>query len=443
MVPFMASSLSDAEAAAPAPAAGHAKPLPVAVLSLIPKLVLRAPRSGAVFGALVMLALLGPILAEENLLKFGWGLVLARHGIDATEGTLGLSMVLGVFASRGLVRIPRRRREPKDVEDDLARAVSLLSTQPNASAGLVRLGDKGILFSDCGQGFIMYARRGRSLIALFDPVGPKHLWAPLVEKFIGEARRSRSRPVFYQVSAEFLPVAVETRLQALKLGEQAVIDLSRFTLAGGDWLKLRRSINRAERDGLCFEYLPADAVPAVLDELQSVSDTWLSAHQAAEKGFSLGTFDRAYLASGPVALIRLDGRIVAFASLMTTSSDGDAFIDLMRHVAGVHRGMMDLLFVKIMETLKAQGFATLNLGMAPLAGLSGNRRAPAWNHVARQIFEHGERFYNFRGVRAFKEKFDPDWQPRYLVVAGQGLPILSLIDVTLLIGGGLKGLARK
>lgn len=391
-----------------------------------------------------MLALLGPIIAEESLLKFGWGLVLARHGIDATEGTLGLSMVLGVIASRGLVRIPRRKRERADeVADDLARAVALLPQQRDASAGLVRLGDKRILFSECGQGFIMYARRGRSLVALFDPVGPRHLWAPLVERFIAEARRSRSRPVFYQVSADFLPLAVDMRLQALKLGEQAVIDLEKFTLAGGDWLKLRRSINRAERDGLLFELVPAEAVPAILDELAAVSDTWLSAHMAGEKGFSLGTFDRSYVAAGPVAVIRVEGRITAFASLMTVSSSGDAFIDLMRHVPGVHRGMMDLLFVKIMESLKGQGFRTLNLGMAPLAGLCSHRRAPAWNHLARQIFEHGERFYNFRGVRAFKEKFDPDWQPRYLAVAGQGLPVLSLIDVTLLIGGGLKGLMRK
>jgi phosphatidylglycerol lysyltransferase len=440
----MASSLSDAEAAAPAPSSGRTKPLSVVALSLIPKLVLRAPRTGMVLGALAMLALLGPVLVEENLLKFGWGLVLARHGIDATEGTLGLSMVLGVIASRGLVRSPRRKREEEDdAADDLARATALLPQQENASAGLVRLGDKRILFSDCGQGFIMYARQGRSLVALFDPVGPKHLWAPLVEKFIAEARRTRSRPVFYQVSADFLPVAVDMRLQALKLGEQAVVDLTTFTLAGGDWLKLRRSINRAERDGLAFELLAQEAVPSVLDALETVSDTWLSAHKAGEKGFSLGTFDRAYVAAGSVAIIRLDGQIVAFASLMTASSDGDAFIDLMRHVPGVHRGMMDLLFVKIMEALKGQGFRTLNLGMAPLAGLSSHRRAPAWNHVARQVFEHGERFYNFRGVRAFKEKFDPDWQPRYLAVAGQGLPILSLIDVTLLIGGGLKSLLRK
>jgi phosphatidylglycerol lysyltransferase len=361
------------------------------------------------------------------------------------SGTVGLSVVLGVIASRGLVRLPGRL-EPEaaePAEPALERAIALLDGQGNASAGLVRLGDKRVLLSDCGAGFIMYARHGGSLVALFDPVGPKHLWEPLAVRFVTMARRSRCRPVFYQVSAEFIPIAVEMRLQVLKLGEQAVVDLSTFTLAGGYWLKLRRSINRAERDGLVFELLQPDAVRSVLPELAAVSNAWLSAQNSGEKRFSLGSFEPDYVASGPVAVIRLEGKIVAFASLMIASSSGDAFVDLMRHVPGVHRGMMDLLFVRIMEGLKSQGFRTLNLGMAPLSGLDDHERTPVWNTLARQIFEHGERFYNFRGVRAFKEKFDPDWQPRYLAVAGQGFPLLSLIDLTLLIGGGLKGLMRN
>lgn len=300
VVRFMASSLTDVEAAAPAEE--QARSLSVVFLSLLPRLLLRLPRTGLVLTGLAILALAAPLLAEESLMKLGWGLLLSRHGIDATEGALGVSMVLGVVASRNLVRFSRRGR-PEDQDDsgadNLSRAMALLSHQPDASAGLVRLGDKRVLLSDCGQGFIMYARQGRSLVALFDPVGPKHLWGHLVDKFIAEARKSRSRAVFYQVSSEFLPVAVDMRLQALKLGEQAVVDLTGFTLAGGDWLKLRRSINRAERDGLCFDLVPVDAVPSILDELQAVSDVWLSAHKAGEKGFSLGTFDRAYVASGP------------------------------------------------------------------------------------------------------------------------------------------------
>ncbi len=443
MVLSMASPVSGAEMAVSQPVTPRAKPSSLRLLSLLCRLALRGPRAGLWLASLAGLALIAPLLLDEGLFSFGWHLVLARHGIGATEGTLGLSLLFGLIASRGMIRRPGRRSLQGGEAENLDRALAILARQPEAAAGLVRLGDKQVLVSDCGEAFLMYARQGRSLIALFDPVGPQPLWAPLVGKFIAEARRCRCRPVFYQVSADFLPIAVDMRLQALKLGEQAVVDLPGFSLAGGAWLKLRRSINRAERDGLAFELLAPDAVNAVMGELRVVSDTWLSAHQAAEKGFSLGTFDPDYLAAGPVAVMRLEGRIVAFASLMTEAAGGDAFIDLMRHVPGVHRGMMDLLFVKIMETLRDQGFRTLNLGMAPLAGLAAHDRAPAWNHLARQIFEHGERFYNFRGVRDFKEKFDPDWRPRYLAVAGQGLPLASLLDVTLLIGGGLKGLWRK
>lgn len=443
MVLFMASSVSGVEMAVSQPATTHKKQSSVLLLfSLLCRLALRGPRPSLWLASLAGVALVAPLLLDEGLLSFGWQFLLARHGIGAAESTIGLSLLFGVFASRGFIRRPARQPEAGPSED-LDRALAILARQPEAAAGLVRLGDKQVLLSDCGEAFLMYARQGRSLIALFDPVGPKPLWAPLVGKFIAEARRCRCRPVFYQVSADFLPITVEMRLQALKLGEQAIVDLSSFSLAGGAWLKLRRSINRAERDGLAFELLSPETAKAAMEELRLVSDTWLSAHQAAEKGFSLGTFDPDYLAAGPVAVIRLQGRIVAFASLMTEASGGDAFLDLMRHVPGVHRGMMDLLFVKIMETLKDQGFRTLNLGMAPLAGLAAHDRAPAWNHLARQIFEHGERFYNFRGVRDFKEKFAPDWRPRYLAVAGQGLPLASLLDVTLLIGGGLKGLWRK
>ncbi len=218
------------------------------------------------------------------------------------------------------------------------------------------------------------------------------------------------RPVFYQVSSDFLPMAVETGMKPYKIGEEAVLDLSSFSLAGGDWLKLRRSINRAERDGLCFEMLQPEAVPAVMDELGRVSDLWLENAECQGEGLLARTFREDYVASTPVAVIRVDGRIVAFANILTTES-GHAFIDLMRSLPGVHRGAMDLLFVRIMDHLKQTGVTQLNLGMAPLSGLSDHAGAPLWNHIGKQVFEKGERFYNFKGVKTFKSKFDPEWQP--------------------------------
>jgi phosphatidylglycerol lysyltransferase len=382
------------------------------------------------------------VFLEEQLVSIVWRFVVADSSVHASAA-LALSLTIGTVAAGRFARTFKTAAPQAPSSDDMAQAIAILAAQPNASAGLVRLGDKKILFSDCRTAFIMYARSGRSWAALFDPVGCPKAWPGLVGKFMASARQDGCRAVFYQVSPDFLPCAVEAGLKPYKLGEQAVVDLSKFDLKGGAWLKLRRSINRAERDGLEFSMLAADEVPAVLDELLSVSQAWLEAQNASEKGFSLGTFQPEYIAAGPVAVIRLEGRIVAFANILSASSKGDAFIDLMRHVPNTHRGMMDLLFVRVMEHAKAQGFQTLNLGMAPLAGLATHREAPLWNHIGKRVFNNGERFYNFRGVLAFKSKFDPEWQPRYLAVSGRGMPVAPLFDITMLIGGGLKGVLRR
>ena len=419
-------------------------PSPSRIAAYLTDLVHRFGPGSSVFGFTSLLAVASVLFVylfmEEAVLALRlWG----APAIGGTTGaTLSFTLLAGAWAGRRFVR-PLRRRRAVVSPVDLERAVAILKDQGNASAGLVRLGDKQILLSDAGDAFIMFGTRGQSQIALFDPVGPKEAWGELVLKFVRDAKRHGRRPVFYQVSPQFLPIAVEAGLKPYKLGEQAIVDLKGFSLQGGEWLKLRRSINRAERDGLDFALLSPDEVPAVLDELREVSNAWLAAHNAAEKGFSLGTFRDAYVAAQSVAVIRLEGRIVAFASIMTAPAEGDAFIDLMRHIPGTHRGMMDLLFVRIMERLKADGFRSLNMGMAPLAGLPNSDCAPLWNQIGRQVFENGERFYNFRGVLAFKSKFDPKWESRYLVVGGSGLPLTSLLDVTMLISGGIKGIFRR
>ena len=383
-----------------------------------------------------------PLLLEESLLPLLWRQTLSAYAWDHGPLALGLSVAAGALAVGGLGRV-RRDVVSLPSKEDIARALEIVARQPNAAAGLVRIGDKSLLFSECGEGFIMYGRQNRALIALFDPVGPRHLWAQLALRFMEEARAQGSRPVFYQVSPDFLPIAVDTRCKVLKLGEQAVIDLPRFSLAGGRWLNLRRAINRAERDGLSFEMVAREDAPTIIDELSLVSQAWLATQSAGEKGFSLGVFNRDYVTAGPVAIVRFEGKIVAFANILKEASDGDAFIDLMRHVPGVHRGVMDLLFVRIMESLRDEGLLRLNLGMAPLAGLSAHGGAPLWNRIGARIFQKGGRFYNFRGVREFKSKFDPQWEPRYLAAPGVGFPAAALFDVTLLIGGGLKSVLRK
>ena len=76
--------------------------------------------------------------------------------------------------------------------------------------------------------------------------------------------------------------------------------------------------------------------------------------------------------------------------------------------------------------------------LPPLSGLEKRPLAPLWHKMGHLIFTHGENFYNFEGLRNYKNKFDPTWQPRYLASPGGWwhLPH-ALVDVSRLISGGV------
>lgn len=366
----------------------------------------------------------------------------------SAEAPRGLRALLGVTIGASAIAIwslmrPAASGAAPASDDAMERALAIVDAQDMSDANLVRMGDKSLMFSADGRAFIMYGQRARSWIALFDPVGPVDAWPELIWQFIETARASGCRAVFYQVSPLGLAYYADAGLRAFRLGELAHVDLARFEMKGGKWANLRQQVSRAQRDGLEFRMVAPADVPAIMGELSAISDAWLAHHNAKEKGFSLGAFDPDYLAEQPVAVLTCEGRIVAFANILVTATKQEGTVDLMRFAPDAPKGSMDFLFAQVMEYLKAEGYRTFNLGMAPLSGMSSRQIAPVWDRAGRTFFEHGERFYNFKGLRAFKSKFHPHWQPRYLVASGGINPILALMDATFLIGGGLKGVMKR
>ena len=191
------------------------------------------------------------------------------------------------------------------------------------------------------------------------------------------------------------------------------------------------------------EVLAPGAAAPVFDELQAISDAWLNDHNTAEKAFSLGAFQRDYVLGQPVALVRQAGRAVAFATLMCTDQKIEASVDLMRQLPDAPRSSMDFLFAQVILHFQALGFQRFNLGMVPLAGMAQHPLAPNWQRLARLLFNHGENFYNFQGLRAFKAKFDPVWEPRYLTAPGGLAPFIILTDIAALIAGGFRRVMSK
>lgn len=371
-----------------------------------------------------------------------WQFELSGEAPRSLRAMIGILLTAGFGAGWMLLR-PSSGAAARPTRQELDQAMRIVAAQPRTEACLVAMGDKSLLFSADGRAFIMYGRQGRSWVALSDPVGPRECWPELVWRFVEMAGRAGGRAVFYQVAADSLALYADAGLMAFKLGEEARVPLAEFDLHGPRRAGLRQAINRAEREGLEFSILPPAAVPAHLAELAEVSAAWMAYHKVREKRFSLGAFDPDYLQGQPVALLRRGGRIVAFANLLLTELRDEVSIDLMRFVPDAPNGVMEVLLTRLLLHYKDAGHATFNLGMAPLSGLSASEAAPVWHRVGRAVFEHGERYYNFAGLRAFKSKFRPEWRPRYLAVGGGINPMLALTDITVLIGGGLKGVIGK
>jgi phosphatidylglycerol lysyltransferase len=358
------------------------------------------------------------------------------------RATVGVVAGALFFAVAHLMRPARARTLPPDPET--MRAVrEIVSAAPQASAHLALLGDKSFLFSDDGRGFIMYAVAGRSCVAMGDPVGPPDCHAELVWRFREFCDRSDSWPVFYEARAVNLPLYLDVALDPLKFGEEARVSLAEFSLEGSARKAQRYVIRRIERDGGSFEVLPSEAVLELLPQLKRISDNWLREKRTREKGFSLGCFDSRYLSEFPLAVVRANGRIVAFANLWCSGEQEEFSPDLMRYSTAAPQGVMEYLFLKLILWGQEQGYRWCNLGMAPLAGLESRALAPLWHRLGALAYLYGEPFYNFQGLRQFKQKFDPEWRPKYLVCPGGLLVPRVLANVASLVSGGLRGVVAK
>jgi phosphatidylglycerol lysyltransferase len=337
---------------------------------------------------------------------------------------------------------PSRVMTPPPDDGDIDRAAQLAYRSGELSLYLALLRDKSLLFGPAG-GALMYSVSGRSWIALGDPIGSSEDRSELVWRLKELADRHNGWPVFYEVGAENLPLYVELGLTLIKVGEAGRVPLAGWELEQPAHRRQRRTLRALDRAGCSFEVIPADGVRPLLPELRRISDAWLSLKHTREKGFSLGAFDEEYLCRFPAAVVRNDSGIVAFANLWLSGTGRELSLDLMRYDPAAPHGVMEYVLTNLFLWGKAQGYAWFNLGMAPLSGLESRALAPLWSRLGALAFRHGEHFYNFRGLRQYKEQFGPVWEPRFLAVPSRLALPRVLSNLATLISGGLTGVIAK
>lgn len=366
---------------------------------------------------------------------------------DAPRFLRALLSMTVVTVSYGLLRL-LSVAPPQDLEkpcaDEMTEVQALLAHCGDTHGFLALLADKYLLWNEQRSAFIMYATTAQFWVAMGDPVGEQAAAENLLWEFQEQANRHGAKAVFYQVSPALLPFYLDLGLSLFKLGEEALVDLSTFSLQGKQRDALRSARNKFGKLDYRFEILLGTAVEAALPVLRQISETWLSIKNTREKGFSLGFFTEDYLRLTDVAVIKdPSGQIKAFANIWQTANRQELSIDLMRYDPDSPKGIMDFLFAELMLWGKAEHYQWFSLGMAPLAGLERRPLAPLWHKIGTTIFDLGDHFYNFEGLYEYKAKFSPTWQPRYLAApAGISVPFI-LMTVTRLISGSWQGIFGK
>jgi phosphatidylglycerol lysyltransferase len=238
-------------------------------------------------------------------------------------------------------------------------------------------------------------------------------------------------------------------LQPLPIAQEALVDLSSFDLKADTNNILRLPVTRLAGLGYQFEVVQPPLPQHIMQELAAVSDEWLITVQSGEKCFSLGWFDEKYLRNTSVALVRTrEGFLIAFANLLRSYNHSEIGVDMVRHRRDVPGGLLEYLFVHMVQWARDAGYQYFNLGVVALGQEQNEFEKPETDWAQHYLHEHITRIYRHKGSRSFKEKFHPHWSLLYLIYP----PEVSLAMVTMaiiradagtgLVWGYVRGLPR-
>jgi len=304
--------------------------------------------------------------------------------------------------------------------------------------------DKHHLLLANNSALVAYAVRGTVALAAGDPLSSDDDFGPSVREYLDYCSRNDWTPCIYEASEERLPIYHSLGLRSLKMAEEAVLDLPDFSLSGNKRANLRAMVNKTAKSGMIVRFYDRGTQEdAGIDEqLEEISQEWLTEKRIGELGFSLGRFSLEGLNQIPVFIALLGERIEAFCSWLPYRAGKAVVLDLMRKRKEVVAGTMDFLLYHSIRQLKEMNYAEASLANAPLANVATPRR-PLERGVA-LLFENMNAFYGYKNLFQFKKKFAPRWEGRYLIYPkGADLPRVAYALARVHSSGGILQLILR
>ena len=326
--------------------------------------------------------------------------------------------ISGFFSIAFLIYTLVRSYVPRKnvTEEELTLAKDLLKLHGNSALDYFKTsGDKMIFFAESKKSFISYRISGNFAVVLENPVAEnREEMKSCIEEFDLYCYQSGLKSIYYRVPEESLGIYHQLRKKDLFLGQEGVVDLSVFKLEGGARKPMRNAINKVIDRGFKATIHEAPVKDGILQKIKSVSDEWLVDMQRSEIIFSQGMFDWDELKQQTIITVENpEEKIIAFLNIIPDFAVGEATYDLIRKTKDSPNGVMDFILVELFKYLKSKEYTHVNLGFAPMSGLDDARTFP--EKSLKFAYEKIRSFAHYKGLREYKEKFDPEWHNKYLI----------------------------
>lgn len=274
--------------------------------------------------------------------------------------------------------------------------------------------DKLLFFNPQRTGFISFKITRHFAMVLEDPVAENdQIRKELVELFETFCQENGFISAYYRVPESSLEFYKSLGRKSIPIGEEAVLNLTTFTMDGGKMKTTRSAVNRLSAEGFELKVYHAPIKEGLLQKLEKVSEDWLRDLNQKEVAFTQGVFDTSILKEQTILTIEdQEEKVYAFLNLVPDYATGEATYDLIRKVDEAPNGVLDMLLAKTFLYLKAEGYTSVNMGLAPLSGMEDVNVA---QKTIKYAYENFKMFGQFKGLRKYKDKFFPNWEKKYLI----------------------------
>jgi len=325
---------------------------------------------------------------------------------------LGSALVL-MYGLALLYRISKNKTLEQN--DDTETATAILSRYGRSSLDYFKpYPDKLLFFNKSKDAFLAFSESKHYAVVLENPVAADPALATqLLIAFEDYCSERGLRTFYYRVTEEDLPMYSSIKKKSILLGQEAIVDVTTFSLEGSARKSMRNAVNKIEHAGYQSKIYQPPLKDGLVQQLKTVSNEWLSEGGHSEAGFSQGVFQSKEIKKCIVLTVENDeSKIIAFLNIVPSYKAGEATYDLIRQGRGSPNGVLDYLTVKMIQFAKASNFRTLNMGLAPLAGMQGG----TLNEQIMQFYkDHFKQAFRLKGLFEYKNKFEPRWENRYLV----------------------------